>query len=186
MSLNIAAILNDFPQYYYEHAKLYAEEPISHKQYNKRRYRWLKGYFGCNKKYKKQLMKKTFGGEKVIRANLNFLFELLPVYFMFGVTCVAFATFLISGIVLSILGSPLAATAWWLTLGAFLLFYLMTAFFNFMLVVEDRETNKMTVREKLAVIFLGPFITMEYGIVLLRVINKNYNVEWEHIERLQL
>ncbi len=184
--LNIEAILNDFPQYYYEYAELYAEEPITRKEYNKRRYRWLKGYFSCNAKYTGALLKKTFSNGKVDKRNLNFLFELYPIYFMFASAILATFTFLVSAIVLTCLNSTLLGFAWWLTGGWLLLFYLMIAFFNFMLVIECGKDNKMSFKENLAVIILGPILTVEYGIVLLRVINKNYKVKWEKVERIKL
>lgn len=186
IELNMCAILHDFKQFYYEHAQIYSEEPNSHKEYNKRRYRWLKGYITCNQKYRKQLVDKTFHEGPVKKENLNFLYELFPVALMYIIACVACLCFAICGIVLSILWSPLAVGAWCLALSWLLKIYLMTLVFNLILVLEDADTNKMTVGEKLEVIFLGPFITMEYAIIFLKVLDKNYHVSWEHVKRIKL
>ena len=185
IELNIEAILNDFPQYYYEYAQLYSEEPLTLKEYNKRRYRWLKGYSQCMAKYHKKLMQKTFCKEKIELKNFNFMFALYPVGIMFVTIIVAFLTFLISGIVLSAIGSPIAYMAWWSTLGSLGLCYIMLAIFSFIQVIEDFKTNKMSFWEKLAVIFIGPFILAEYGIIFLRVINKNFHVKWDHVKRIR-
>lgn len=186
VEINANAILHGMKQFYYEHARLYSEEPIEHTEYNKRRYRWLKGYFSSNKNYRKQMLKKTFCNGKIARENLNFLFELHPVYIMIISLALAIVTYFVSAIVLTCFGSAWAVSAWIMLAGFVLLIYLMIAFFNLMLVLEDRETNKMTVAEKLKVVFWGPLYTVEYVVILVRVLNKNYKVTWEHVKRLDI
>jgi len=184
IEININAILNDMKQFYYEHAQLYSEEPVEHKEFNKRRYRWLKGYFAANKAYHKRLVKKTLGSGKIVKENLNYMYELYPVFIMIISLAAAILTYLISAIVLTVYGSTFATTAWIMFAGFVLLIYLMIAFFNMMLCIEDPDTNKMTLGEKLKVIFVGPFYTFEYVVILVKVLNKNYKVTWEHVERL--
>lgn len=185
VEVNCSAILANMPQFYYEHAQLYSEEPVEHKEYNKRRYRWLKGYFSSNKNYRKSILKETFSGGKIERKNLNFLFELHPVYIMIISLALAVVTYFVSAIVLSILGSVYAATAWVMFGGFLLLIYLLIAFFNMMLVLEE-DTHKLKLSEKLKIIFLGPLYTVEYVLILIRVLNKNYQVSWTHVERLDI
>lgn len=186
IEIGIQSILNDFKQLYYEHAISYSEEPVSHKEYNKRRYRWLKGYFANNQKYRKLLTDKTFKQGKIVRGNLKYLYELTPVIAFIFLTCVVFLTYLISSIVLIIMRSNLAITALIYCLIIIGIIYLVLALFNFITIIADYKTNKMTFGEKLAVIFIGPIITFEYVIVFFRTINKNYDVKWDHIERIKM
>lgn len=186
VEVGVYAMLNDDKQFYYEHALIYSEEPITHKEYNKRRYRWLKGYFDNNKKYRKSLLKKTFGQGKIVKENLHFLYDLTPVYFMIGTTAVALVTYLVSSIILAIMKSNLLTQSLLFMLLMFVIIYGMIAFFNFVTVIEDRDTNKMSLGEKLKVIFLGPLITFEYVIIFFRTIRSNFKVNWDHVERINL
>ena len=184
VEIGIHAMLGDFKELYYEHAILYSEEPISHKEYNKRRYRWLKGFFENNQKYHKQLMDKTFKQGKVVRANLKYLFELVPVYCFIGLTVAASLFFLFAGIVLAVLKSNLTGQAFAFAALMICLIYVVIALFNLINVAEE-DSKKLTFSEKLAIVFLGPIITFEYVIVLFKTINKNYTVNWDHIERIK-
>lgn len=185
VEIGIHAILNDFKELYYEHAILYSEEPTGHKDYNKRRYRWLKGYFSCDKQYRKQIVEHTFKKGKVKKQNIRYLYELVPIYLYIITTCIASLTFLTSGIVLAILKSALLTKAFLYALLMIGLIYIILALFNWATINADYKTNKMTLGEKLAVIFIGPAITFEYVIIFFRVINKNYKVNWDHIQRIK-
>lgn len=184
VEVGINAMLNDFKQLYYEYAIIYSEEPITHKEYNKRRYRWLKGYFENNQKYHKKLMQKTFKQGKVVKSNLKYLFELVPVYCFIGLTAATCLTFIISSIVLAVLHSPLTKQALLFSLLMLLLIYAVIALFNLINIIEEDE-KKLTLLEKLKIVFFGPIITFEYVIVLLKTINKHYKVNWDHIERIK-
>lgn len=186
VEVGIHAILNDFKEVYYEHALSYSEEPISHKEYNKRRYRWLKGYFANNQKYRKMLVNKTFKQGKIVHANLRYLYELTPVIMFIAVTAITFLAFIISGIVLACRHSNLTASAFIYALIMVCLIYLILAIFNLITIVADHKTNKMTFGEKLAVIFVGPFVTFEYVNIFLKTINKKYKVNWDHVERIKM
>ncbi len=186
VEVGVHAMLNDDKQFYYEHALIYSEEPVTHKEYNKRRYRWLKGYFDNNKKYRKALLKKTFGQGKIVNENLHFLYDLTPVYFMIGTTAVALVTYLVNSIVLAIMKSSLLKESLLLTLLMFVIIYGMIALFNFVTVIEDKDTNKMSLSEKLKVVFLGPLITFEYVIIFFKTIRSDFKVNWEHVERINL
>lgn len=185
VEVGINAMLNGFKECYYEHAIIYTEEPISHKEYNKRRYRWLKGYFSNNANYNPELYNKTFKQGKIVRGNLKYLFELMPVYLFICITVVALLTFLISGIALSCVRSPLTKQAFLFALLIAVLVYAVISIFNFITILEE-DSKKLKFGEKLAIIFIGPFITFEYVIVFFRTINKNYKVEWEPIERITI
>lgn len=186
VEVGMNAMLYDFKQFYYEHALIYSEEPITHKEYNKRRYRWLKGYFDNNKKYRKQLVNKTFKQGKVVRSNLYFMYELYPVYFMLGLTAAMLITFLVSSLVLAIKGLILWKLAFKYALFMMFIIYACIALFNFVTVIEDKDSNKMTALEKLKVIFVGPFITFGYVNIFLKTLRTNYKVSWEHVERIKI
>lgn len=181
----INAMLYDFKELYYEHAILYTEEPITHKEYNKRRYRWLKGYLSNNQTYNAKLYNKTFKQGKIVRSNFKYLFELVPVYFFVGVTVVALLTFLFSGIVLACLRSPLTKQAFLFALLIAVIIYAVLAVFNLITVLEE-DSKKLKLGEKLAVIFIGPIITFEYVIIFFKTINKKFTVDWDPIERITL
>ena len=66
------------------------------------------------------------------------------------------------------------------------LIYLILAIFNLITIVADHKTNKMTFGEKLAVIFVGPFVTFEYVNIFLKTVNKKYKVNWDHVERIKM
>ena len=48
-------ICKGYNQFYYEHAIIYSEEAITHKEYNKRRMRWIKGFSQFTSKYNKKV-----------------------------------------------------------------------------------------------------------------------------------
>lgn len=186
VEVGIHAMLYDFKELYYEYALTYSEEPTSHKEYNKRRYRWLKGYFANNQKYRKQLLDKTYRQGKVRTDYFRYLYELVPVYLFIILTSLVSITYLVSFIVLCCLKSMLAVKAILYSALMILLIYVVIAIFNLITVCSDKETNKMTVKEKLAVVFLGPAITFEYVVIFFKTANKNYQVTWDHVERIQM
>lgn len=185
VEVGIHAMLNDFKELHYEHAIIYSEEPITHKEYNKRRYRWLKGYFSNNQTYNAQLYNKTFKQGKIVRSNLKYLFELVPVYIFICLTVVALFTFLFSGIVLACMHSPLTKQAFLFMLLIAIIIYAVLVIFNLITVLEE-DSKSLKFNEKLAVIFVGPIITFEYVIIFFKTINKKFTVKWDPIERITI
>ncbi len=186
IEVGIHAMLNGYKELYYEHALIYSEEPVVHKEYNKRRYRWLKGYFDNNKKYRKQLLNKTFREGKIAKENLFYLYDLFPIYIMIGASAAALLVYLGCAVVFAIMRSSMGIEALRFAMLMFGIIYAMIVLFNFITVMEDRKTNKMTLWEKLKVIFVGPFYTFEYVFIFFQVLRNNYKVSWDQVERIQI
>lgn len=102
-------LLRGYTSMYYMHAIVYTEEAVEHRTSFKRRMRWLTGYTQCNKKYRKAVVKKTFGEGKIIWKNFDFLYSLFPVYIFAGVSLILGFVCLLAAGAYALFFQPL----WW-------------------------------------------------------------------------
>ena len=184
--VSVECMRHDYKQFYYEHAVLYSEEAISHKEFNKRRMRWLKGFAQVTKIYNKEVTEITFKQGKVKKENLMFLYGLVPIYMIFVIHGIGFAYFLVASIVLGAMGNPL-----WLTSLIFMFVvlgfcYIQLTIFSLLCVTQDKDINKMTKWDKVKFVLLYPLIMLEYAYIFIIAFMKTFDGTWEKIERIEI
>lgn len=177
-------LLRGYTSMYYMHAIVYTEEAVEHRTSFKRRMRWLTGYTQCNKKYRKAVVKKTFGEGKIIWKNFDFLYSLFPVYIFAGVSLILGFVCLLAAGAYALFFQPL----WWPILrvavialgtvyGALLLFTVLT-------LIVDRKAIKMGFLEIISVIIFNPLILGEFIWIFVRIFTSTNNLEWDNVERI--
>ena len=179
----VECIRKGYNQFYYEHAIIYSEEPVTHREYNKRRTRWIKGFAQCTGKYNKEVKQLAKKDKEIKRKTFFFLYGLIPLYIICGASGVFFAGFAIYGIVLACLSAPYF---YWAFIGAGICIanlYLQFLFYAILCVTQDKDTNKMTKWEKIKFIFLSPAITFEYSYIFIFAFLKPYSTTWKPVER---
>ena len=177
-------ILKDYTSLYYKYAIVYTEEAVEHRVSFKRRLRWLSGFTQCNRKYRKLVVKKTFGGDHIIWKNFDFLYSLMPVYIFAGLSLVlSVVGFLVAG-AYAIFFQPL----WWpilrVALIAFTLVYSSLVLYTILTLLVDPKAIKMSAGEIIAVILLNPFILSEFVFIFIRIFITSDDLEWDNVDRI--
>ena len=179
-------ICKGYNQFFYEHAIIYSEEAITHKEFNKRRMRWIKGFTQFTSKYNKKVKELAKKDPEVKRKTHFFLYGLYPLYALCGATGVFFFGLLIYGIVLACKCDP---AFYWPFIGAGIClahFYLQFFIYGLICLTQDKDTNRMTKWEKFKVLFLSPFITMEYVYIFIFAFITPYDfLTWKPVERVK-
>ena len=174
-------------QLYYEYAEIYSEEPLTRREYNKRRVRWLKGFAQFTKTYGGEIKRMTFGQGKPDPGKLHFLYDLYPIYFMLGGDGAGIAACLILAAVRALSGAGgVAAALVWSTfpLGVA---YLQLAAFAIAQLWVSKSVNRMTRLEKFKFVLLFPFVSVEYVWILILAFATDVRADdWAPVERLAL
>ncbi len=184
--LAVECMRHGYKQYYYEHAILYSEEVTSHKEFNKRRMRWIRGFAQVTKLFNKEVKQITFKQGKVKKENLFYLYGAIPCYLIFGIHGAGFTFFAVSSIVLGIMGNPLWFMALMFMLIPIIHCYLQLMFFAILSVSQDKDINKMTLWEKIKFILVYPLIMFEYVYVFAIAFTKTFDGTWEKIKRIEM
>lgn len=168
---------------YYEHAAVYTEESLTHKESCKRRIRWLKGFTQCQKIYKGKIKEQTFNGDEIKFNNFDFLYGVLPLLLFAVGAILGIAVQLISGIVLLILQNNLCVLAFTyagISLGV--TYFLLWLYTLYQLIVAGKD-YKISFWAKLAVLFFNPIYISEYIIIYFRA-RLSKECSWEVVERV--
>lgn len=184
--ISIECMRNGYTQFYYEYAEIYAEEPISHKEYNKRRVRWLQGFADVTKKYNKEVKDITFKQGKIKKENLFFLFGITPVYLMFSLSIIMILAFLVMGLVLYLKHNALYITSLLFSIIPFVISYVELYIHSWFCMAQDKDINKMTKWEKIKLSFAYPFIVSEYIGIFFKSFLVKSPEKWEPIERINM
>lgn len=182
--LSMDCILRDYTSLYYKYAIVYTEEAVEHRVSFKRRLRWLSGFTQCNRKYRKLVVKKTFGGEKIIWKNFDFLFSLLPVYIFAGLSLVLGVIGLLASGAYAIFFQPLAWPILRVALTAFGLVYGTLVLYTILTLLVDPKAIKMSFGEIIAVILLNPFVLSEFVFIFIRIFTTSDDLEWDNVDRI--
>ena len=185
--LSVECMRRGYKQLYYEYAEIYSEEPLTRREYNKRRVRWLKGFAQFRKTYAGEIKQMTFGHGKPDRGNLHFLYDLYPVYLMLGADGVGFAACLVLALVRAIAGLGGAASALlWSLLPIGVCYFALVVFAAAQLLVS-RGVNRMTRKEKIKLLLLFPFVSIEYVWILILAFTTTVRADdWAPIERMAI
>lgn len=176
--------LRGYTSMYYKHAIVYTEEAVEHRVSFKRRMRWLTGYTQCNKKYRKAVVRKTFGEGKIVWKNFDFLYSLWPVFFFAGISIVLTVVGFLAAGAYAIFFSPL----WWpilrIALSALGIVYGVLVLFTILTLVVDPKAIKMTFWEIVVVIFFNPIIQAEFIWIFIRIFTTSNDLEWDNVDRI--
>ena len=206
--LAISSLVEDRSIFYYEPAVTYTEESLSHKSANERRRRWLLGYAQVSTKYRKRVLQKyhqdknKWNDESLtkeerfnLRGNIwgcfDFLYSFFPLAIFFAPAAICCLIFLISAGIswfnvktLDVNVFSLFNKAGIIFLSIYGVLFLYTAFG----LLADRKSIKISLAEKLIVLFVNPFFIAEYAVFFLEAFYKiargRQNSEWVCIERI--
>ena len=185
--LAVECMRNGYKQLYYEYAEIYSEEPLTRREYNKRRVRWLKGFAQFRKTYGGEIKRMTFGQGKPDPGKLHFLYDLYPIYFMLGGDGAGIAACLLLAVIRALSGAggvPTALTWSLFPLGAA---YLQLATFGIAQLWVSRGANRMTRWERIKFALLFPFVSVEYVWILILAFTTDVRADdWAPVERLAL
>ncbi len=176
-------VLRDYTTLYYSYAKLYLEESTSLSVTNKRRTRWLTGVIDSKKIYLSKIKHKSKSKKQLL--NLYYSTALLPVFIFVAYMVLTFVVNLSLSVVLFVLGSPAYWSSTMLAISAFGAVY--TAFWLMTLscLIVDYKNHKMTITERIAVLFTHPLFYMGYIKIGLKAYLSSNNREWEIIDRME-
>jgi len=183
--LTCDSIIKGYTMLYYEHAKVYTEEAVKVKMAYKRRMRWIKGYSQCNKKYRRQILRKTFLDGKIKWRNFDFLYNGYPISAFFIVSLVA----TIFGAVSLVVALFTSAFSWQLALFAALIplgaMYGVVFLFMLITLIVDWRNIKIPFFEKLLLLFFNPIYLLSYFRIFIAAFLTPYNhFKWEVTARI--
>ena len=185
--LAVECMRRGYKQLYYEYAEIYSEEPLTRREYNKRRVRWLKGFAQFRKTYGGEVRQMTFGHGKPDRGNLHFLYDLYPIYLMLGGAGIGFgACLFLAGFRAFLgLGGAFSALLWSLVpLG---IAYLELFVFGAAQLLASRGINRMTRGEKFRFLFLFPFVSIEYAWIFILAFTTTVRADdWAPVARMSI
>lgn len=185
--LAVECMRRGYKQLYYEYAEIYSEEPLTRREYNKRRVRWLKGFAQFRKTYGGEIKRMTFGNGKPDRGNLHFLYDLYPVYLMLGGAGVGFAACLVLALVRGIAGAGGVASALLWSLLPLGVAYLELFVFGAAQLLVSRGINRLTKKEKIKLLFLFPFVSIEYAWIFVLAFTTTVRADdWAPVERMAI
>lgn len=162
--LKMVSLLKGYRSVYTPHAVIYTEEALSHKENFIRRVRWLTGYRQNVTRYRRQIIAKVKAEKRLDRATLEYFFGVVP-YFVYLLPTV-FMTLggigytLYCAVVRSALWLPALLGLVVLPLGLTYLLLLGYSWLAFR--VEHAAFQKITVRERIAMLLYSPIYTFEY------------------------
>lgn len=175
-------LVNDIKAFYNENAKVLDEQPISLRQSNVQRLRWIKGHNIVDKTYNKLIAKQVFSFKtQNWFIKFDYLFNLVPVILImigliaFFVGCVGFA---VAGLILKDL---IWQTAALYAIKTFAVLYGILALYNLVGLLEDRDIIKIKHSTWLLAFLLGPFYLMSWAFLYIKAIFVK-NIKWKEIK----
>ncbi len=185
--LAVECMRRGYKQLYYEFAEIYSEEPLTRREYNKRRVRWLKGFAQFSKTYGGEVREMTFGHGRPDPGKLHFLFDLYPVYGMLAGDGIGFAACLVLALVRLIAGiGGVGSALLWSLLPVGIAYVELVVFAAAQLLVS-RSFCRMTRREKTRFLFLFPFVSIEYVWILILAFTTTVRADdWAPVARMSI
>ena len=185
--LAVECMRRGYKQLYYEYAEIYSEEPLTRREFNKRRVRWLKGFAQFRKTYIGEVKRMTFAGGRPDRGNLHFLYDLYPVYMMLGGAGIDFGACLVLALIRAIVGAGGVASALLWSLVPLGVAYLELFIFGAAQLIVSRGINRLTRKEKIKLLFLSPFVLIEYAWIFILAFTTTVRADdWAPVERMAI
>ncbi len=168
--LRMDCFIKDFTSMYYPYAKLYTEEPTKHKECYERRTRWLTGYSQCDRKYKKPIAEHAKERGHLTEGEFEYFFAVVPLVLFIVLTILTVLT----GAGLCCYYGAIGSTEWinslllLVVLPLAVIYLFMFIYVIFCMVALRDVYSRVTVREKIAILFFGPIFQLEYFPIYLQ------------------
>ncbi len=168
--LRMDCFVKDFTSMYYPDARLYTEEPTKHKECFERRVRWLTGYSQCDKKYKKAIAEHAKERGYLTEGEFEYFGAVFPLVFFIVLTALTVLTGATLSVYYGIMGNP----EWYralllLTVMPLAVIYLFMFIYVIFCMVAMRDVYaRITIPEKIALLFFGPIFQLEYFPVYIK------------------
>ncbi|MCD8286977.1 MAG: glycosyltransferase family 2 protein [Clostridia bacterium] len=162
--LRMDCFIKDFTSMYYPDARIYTEEPTKHKECFERRVRWLTGFSQCDKKYKKPIAEHAKKRGYITEGEFEYFFCVVPLVMFIVLTALTALT----GAGLSIYFGIFGSSEWirsllLLTVMPLAVIYLFMFIYVALCMIAMRDVyRRITVPERIAVLFFGPIFELEY------------------------
>lgn len=185
--ISVECIRKGYKQYYAEYAEIYAEEPTTLSEFNKRRLRWCQGFISVNGKYSKVLKEETFRRGKIKKENFFFLYGLLPVGGMIVDFLAFFIAFLSMAIVKNVnFGFESAKILYLYAFFTFLTMYLQVFFQGVFALFVGRKTLKTSFFEGILISLIYPFVMGLYLPLFIHAFFTSESGVWTPVKRLNI
>lgn len=167
--LSLYSAIKEYKMTFVKDAIFYDEQPISFKESIIQRTRWVKGYFDCRKKYKKDLYidlknRSRFGEWIGLKGYILILISILFLSILELLNYIStFEDAYLNDILLF-----------------FLAVYLLLFIISLIMIILDKKNYDMSSKSCLRGVILNPLFLLSYLICLLRGLGND--VEWDKIE----
>lgn len=177
--ITVDALLKNWSSYYYEYAITYTEEPLTLKDANRRRQRWLRGFMQIAFKYRFTIEKQTFASlnekdengrllplatriKNIKWKNFDYLYSLSPII-VWAATSIIFC--LIYFWIFFYGGFSAGVWEWkalMFGIDIFMIAYAMLMIYTFVVLLVDRKAIKISFSEKAVLMFMHPIFIAHY------------------------
>ncbi len=183
VELSQFSILKDYRSCYYEHARVYDEQPHNLKQNKKQIFRWVKGRSDVNKIYRNKVVKKCFAKDTKHKVIIfDFLYGLVPAV----TVVVAFVLFAIANFAYIFMGvclkNPAYISAIYNTVFAIVGLLLVFYFYILLGMIADRENLKnISCGYRITALLMSPVFFFRYVPLFFKAMFVK-EVKWDRIE----
>jgi cellulose synthase/poly-beta-1,6-N-acetylglucosamine synthase-like glycosyltransferase len=185
--LLVGCTMNGYTSMYYEPAHVYTEESVSHRVSVSRRMRWIAGFAENNRLYRKQIIEKSYETGRFNWKNYDFLYGAFPLYIFFGFSTLFIIVNLVVAATFLFFQNPVISN---LALSNFLwsfgIAYGISVIYTLIGLLIDRKTIKMTLWEKIVVLFLNPIYMSEYVYIFVIAFTGLNDTRWKEIKRVSV
>ena len=172
------ALVNNIKSYYNETATFKDEQPISFKQSNRQRLRWIKGHNIVDKKYNKFLFREVFSFKTPFWfIKFDYLFNLVPIILILVGLIIFFLYafgFVIAGL---IAGNIVWKVALQYAIKTFIVLYGILAIYALVGLICDRDIIKCGFFRWLGAFLMSPLYLMSWGFLYLAALVSK-NAKW--------
>ncbi|MCD8295657.1 MAG: glycosyltransferase family 2 protein [Clostridia bacterium] len=177
--LRMDCFIKEFSSMYYPDARLYTEEPTKHKECYERRVRWLTGFSQCDKKYKKLIAEHAKERGRLTEGEFEYFFCVVPLVFFIVLTAITALTGAGLSIYYGVVGDPewLRSLLLLFVMPLGVIYLLMFIYVALCMIAMRDVYCRITVRERIAVLFFGPIFELEYFPIYLQGILNSTKTE---------
>lgn len=209
LEMTVDALIKNWSSYYYEYAITYTEEPLTLKDANRRRQRWLRGFMEIAFKYRPTLTKQTFASlnekdengrllplvtriKNIKWKNFDYLYSLAPAI----VWVTASIIFCLIYLWIFFYGGFSTGVWNWKALmfgiDILMIAYAALMIYTFVVLLVDRKAIKVSFAEKVVLMFMHPLFIAHYlylfvfaFLELLGILKTDDREVWKPIGRIE-
>ena len=175
--------LRGFTTYYASYAQIYMEEADTLEMTNKRRQRWMTGVCDSKKYYNTRLADECITVKEKI--NRYYCKALWIVYWIIGLSTVYGILNFLVGTYLLVILSDLCYFAYLNALIGFSVIYFSFFFMTLNAMIIDRKHIKLSLKNKILLLFTHPFFYMGYIKIVYRALFVKNSAAWDQIARVE-